>query len=146
VTDPTTNERHARDDAVMAQLRANAGKLDTGGTLVILTIRGAVTGRAREKTLCVREDGPDLVVAASAGGQPRHPRWYTNLVANPELTVEYLGETYAAVASTVPNGPERDRLVAMLSAEIVDLYAYQDRCRDTRQIPIVRLRRGGGDG
>jgi hypothetical protein len=28
-----------------------------------------------------------------------------------------------------------------MSAEIPGLYEYQDKCRDTRQIPIVRLRR-----
>jgi hypothetical protein len=29
----------------------------------------------------------------------------------------------------------------LLSEEITGLYGYQDRCRDARQIPIVRLRR-----
>jgi deazaflavin-dependent oxidoreductase (nitroreductase family) len=91
--------------------------------------------------VCVREDGPDLVIAASAGGQPRHPQWYQSLVAHPEITVEYLGESYPAVASTVANGLDRDRLFHMLSEEIVGLYEYQDRCRDSRQIPLIRLRR-----
>jgi deazaflavin-dependent oxidoreductase (nitroreductase family) len=125
----------------MADLRAHGGKTTSGQTLVILTITGAKSGRQRDKPVCVREDGADLVIAASAGGQYAHPQWYSNLVAHPELTVEYLGESYPATASTVANGPDRDRLFQMLSEEITDLYGYQDRCRDSRQIPVVRLQR-----
>jgi deazaflavin-dependent oxidoreductase (nitroreductase family) len=136
---PTTDERHARDQAVMAELRSHGGKTAGGQTLVILIITGAKTGNQLQKPVCVRPDGVDLVVAASAGGQAKHPLWYRNLVANPTLTVEYLGDSYPATASTVPNDRERDRLFEMLSEEITGLYGYQDRCRDTRQIPIIRL-------
>jgi len=135
----TPEERDARDSAVMAQLRANDGRTDSGQVLVILAIKGKVSGTVRHKPVCVCEDGADLVVAASAGGQPRHPQWYSNLMAHPEVGVEYLGRSFEATASTVPNGPERDRLFEAMSAEITDLYGYQDRCRETRQIPIVRL-------
>ena len=89
--DPTLSERMARDEAVMTELRANRGRTESGHILVILTITGARTDTRRDKPVCVREDGDDLVVAGSAGGQARHPQWYLNLVANPQLTVEYLG-------------------------------------------------------
>ena len=139
--DPAVSERNARNELVMAELREQGGRTAAGQALVILITTGARTGRAHYKPVCVREDGTDLVIAASAGGQPRHPQWYQNLMARPQITVEYLGESYPAVASTVPNGADRDRLVQMLSEEITGLYEYQDRCRDSRQIPIVRLRR-----
>jgi deazaflavin-dependent oxidoreductase (nitroreductase family) len=125
----------------MSELRRNGGRLGSGQTLVILTITGARSGQQHEKPVCVREDGPDLVVAASAGGHRLHPQWYHNLVVNPELTAEYLGERFAARASTTLNSPDRDRLFQMMSEEIVGLYGYQDRCRDSRQIPIIRLTR-----
>jgi len=123
----------------MAELSTHGGKTKQGRVLVILALRGAKTGREQHKPVCVREDGPDLVVAASAGGQPDHPQWYRNLCARPEICVEYLGESRSVVASTVPNGLDRDRLFQLLSEEIAGLYEYQDRCRDSRQIPIVRL-------
>jgi deazaflavin-dependent oxidoreductase (nitroreductase family) len=126
---------------MIAQLRANGGRTDDGLVLVILETVGATTGRKHLKPVCVREDGSDLVVAATAGGQARHPQWYPNLVAHPEIRVEYLGESFTARASTVPNSPDRDRLVQMMSREIPGIYGYQDRCRDRRQIPIVRLER-----
>jgi deazaflavin-dependent oxidoreductase (nitroreductase family) len=139
--DLAVDERHARDEAVMAELRAAGGTSSAGQVLVILGITGAKSGRRIYKPMCVREDGADLVVAASAGGQPSHPQWYRNLVANPEVTVEYLGDSFQATAGVVLNSTDRDRLFELLSEEIIGLYSYQDRCRDTRQIPIVRLRR-----
>jgi deazaflavin-dependent oxidoreductase (nitroreductase family) len=139
--DISLDERHARDEAVMAELRANGGTTSSGQVLVILGITGARSGRRLHKPMCVREDGTDLVVAASAGGQPRHPQWYGNIVVSPEVTVEYLGESFEASATVVPNSTDRDRLFQLLSEEISGLYGYQDRCRDARQIPIVRLRR-----
>ena len=125
----------------MAELRTYGGRTASGQVLIILTITGTKTGRTHDKPVCVCEDGPDLIVAASAGGQPSHPQWYRNLVAHPNLTVEYLGRSFPAMAVTVPNSPDRDRLFQLMSKEITGLYGYQDRCRDTRQIPIVRLRR-----
>src|SRR5262245_27605328 len=129
MSDLTVAERHTRDHAIMAELRSHGGRLQSGQTLVILTITGAQSGQKHEKPVCVREDGPDLVVAASAGGQRVHPQWYHNLVVNPEMTVEYLGKTFPARATTEANGPDRDRLFQMMSEEIVGLYGYQDRCR-----------------
>jgi deazaflavin-dependent oxidoreductase (nitroreductase family) len=139
--DPTAAERNAHNDEVMAELRAHDGRTARGQVLVILTITGARTGRTYDKPVCVREDGADLIVAASAGGQPGHPLWYRNLVAHPGLTADYLGQSFTVEAATVANSADRDRLFQMMSAEIPGLYEYQDKCRDTRQIPIVRLRR-----
>jgi deazaflavin-dependent oxidoreductase (nitroreductase family) len=125
----------------MAELRAHGGRTASGQVLVILAITGAKTGRTYYKPVCVREDGPDLIIAASAGGQPAHPQWYRNLVAHPELTAEYLGQVFPVLAATVPNSPDRDRLFHLMSEEITGLYSYQDKCRDTRQIPVIRLSR-----
>ena len=138
---PTTAERHARDQAMMADLRAHGGRTSAGQVLVILTVVGAKTGKRRDLPVSVSEDGTDLIVAASAGGQAAHPQWYRDLLAHPEIDVEYLGESFAATATTVENGPERDRLFQQMAEKIIGLNSYQDRCRDTRQIPVIRIRR-----
>jgi deazaflavin-dependent oxidoreductase (nitroreductase family) len=132
-------ERHQRDETMISELRANGGRNNDGAVLVILETVGEKTGHKHLKPVCVREDGPDLVVAATAGGQRKHPQWYPNLVAHPEIRVEYLGESYVVLAQTEPNSLERDRLFEMMSREIPGIYSYQDRCREFRQIPIVRL-------
>jgi deazaflavin-dependent oxidoreductase (nitroreductase family) len=130
--------------AIIADYRARGGQSEPGTMpLVLLTTTGARSGRPHTIPVAVREDGPDLVVAGSRGGLPEHPQWYRNLLANPELTVEYLGTTYQAQATTVTNGPDRDRLFAMMAEVIPGLYRYQDRCRNQRQIPIMRITRLG---
>ena len=106
ITDPSSLDRRTRDEAVINEMRANGGRRPEGGyPLVLLTTTGAVSGRQHTKPVCVREDGDDLVVAGTVGGQPRHPQWYRNLVAHPELTVEYLGESYPPAPRRSPTVP-----------------------------------------
>lgn len=66
---------------------------DEGGTLqgqpcVILTTRGRRTGKLRKTPLMRVEHNGTYAVVASLGGAPRHPVWYHNLIANPDVTVQ----------------------------------------------------------
>jgi len=130
--------------AVVEAYRARGGN-EAGATtpLVILTTRGAQTGNDHVTPVAVQPDGDRLIVAGSMGGLPHHPQWYRNLLADPTLVVEYEGETYPAQASTVPDGPERDRLFTLMNQVIPDLDKYQERAKATRQIPIIVLEREG---
>jgi deazaflavin-dependent oxidoreductase (nitroreductase family) len=59
-----------------------------GKPVVILTTRGAKTGKLRKTPLMRVEHDGAYAVVASMGGAPKHPVWYHNLVANPEVTVQ----------------------------------------------------------
>lgn len=131
------DERHARNQAVIDQLRANGGKHDTM-TLLILTTTGAKSGKPFTTPLAYQRDGDRLLVFASKAGDPRHPDWYVNLVANPEVTVEADGETFEARATTLV-GEERDRFYAKQVAESPVFGDYEK--RTTRVIPVVALTR-----
>jgi deazaflavin-dependent oxidoreductase (nitroreductase family) len=133
--------RQVRDAAVIADLRAHSGRTSDGRVLVILSTTGSKTGLTYQNPVCVCEDADDLVVAASAAGQPKHPQWFRNAVAHPRVGVEYLGQSWVTEASVEPNSLHRNDLFQRLHQEIGGLYGYQDRCREDRQIPIVRLRR-----
>jgi deazaflavin-dependent oxidoreductase (nitroreductase family) len=128
---------------VIERFRQTGGKpaQEGGMPLVLLTTTGAKSGNPHTTPVCVREDGGALIVAGTKGGRPTPPQWYRNLQANPELTVEYLGDTYRATATTVPNSADRDRLFEMMNEVIPGMYGYQDRCAEHRQIPIIRLER-----
>src|SRR5438874_147032 len=103
------NDRYARNRKVIEEFRANAGKVQSGLPLLLLTTTGAKTGRQRTTPVAYLADGDRVVVFASKGGGPTSPDWYHNLVANASVTVEVGGETYAARA-VVASGEERDRL------------------------------------
>jgi deazaflavin-dependent oxidoreductase (nitroreductase family) len=137
---PSVDDIRERNAKIIVEHRANGGKPADGGMpLVLITTTGAKSGNEHTTPVCVREDGADLVVAGSMGGLRKHPQWYRNLQAHPELTVEYLGDTYRARAELVPNSQDRNRLFDMMSEVIIGLYAYQDRAAEHRQIPIIRL-------
>jgi deazaflavin-dependent oxidoreductase (nitroreductase family) len=106
---------------------------------VLLTTTGAQSGNPHTTPVCVQEDGNRPIVAGTMGGRRIHPQWYKNLLANPELTVEYRGNVYRARATTVANSPDRDALFARMSEVIPGMYGYQDRAAPFRQIPIVAL-------
>ncbi|HEY0473140.1 MAG TPA: nitroreductase/quinone reductase family protein [Kribbella sp.] len=58
-----------------------------------------------------------VLVVGSAGGGPKHPDWYHNLVANPQVTVETGIFTYEAVALVLRDA-ERDEIFARLVEQI----------------------------
>src|SRR5262245_49630052 len=85
----------------IAVFRATSGKIGGsmfGGKILLLTTKGAKSGRERTVPVMFFEDGGNRVVIASAGGSPAHPAWFKNLSAHPDVTVEVPGKKYQARA------------------------------------------------
>lgn len=108
--------------------------------LVLLTTTGARTGERRTTPMMFHRDGDRLLVIASNVGAPRHPHWYTNLVADPHVTVEVGDETYEAIA-TPASGAEYERLWSMIT-ELYPFFADHQK-KTERTIPIVMITRAG---
>jgi deazaflavin-dependent oxidoreductase (nitroreductase family) len=138
-TPSTPLDMRERNKKVIPRYRESSGMGEGMEYLVLLGTTGASSGKTHLTPVCVQQEGDDLIVAASMGGVPANPQWYDNLLADPELTIEFRGRTYRARATTVANGPERDALFARMSEVIPGLYGYQDRAAPFRQIPIIRL-------
>lgn len=102
-----------------------------------LTTTGRRSGQPRTVLLTVPVQRDDsYVFVASKGGDDRHPDWYRNLVANPEVTVEAVdgGEAMTLTARTASVEEK-----AELWPEIVEAYkGYQGYQEGTdRDIPVV---------
>lgn len=108
-------------------------------SLLLLTTRGARTGRERVTPLNFSRDGDRYIVMASKGGSPTHPDWFHNLVAHPTVTVEADGERFTAQAK-VSAGSERQRLVKIHSTAMPFFGAYERRVKK-REIPVIALER-----
>jgi deazaflavin-dependent oxidoreductase (nitroreductase family) len=126
---------------VIDEFRANNGRVGgmfEGARLLLLTTTGARTGTPHTTPLGYLPDGGDRVlVIASAGGSPRHPDWYLNVVAHPQVTVESGAFIYQARA-VVLEGEERDRSFAR-AVEMERGWAdYQEKA-GTRLLPVVAL-------
>ena len=79
-----------------------------------------------------------ILKVGSRGGAPRHPQWYLNLVANPEVEVQVLADKFKARARPA-EGEEKARLWQIMAAIWPAYDEYQK--RTTRQIPLVVLER-----
>jgi deazaflavin-dependent oxidoreductase (nitroreductase family) len=124
---------------IIDEFRANGGRVGgpfEGGRLLLLTTVGARSGTPHTTPVGYLPDGDRVLVIASAAGAPKHPDWFHNLVANPEVTVEDGVFTYQARA-VVLTGTERDRLFARAVEADPGWAAYQ--AKTSRVIPVVAL-------
>jgi deazaflavin-dependent oxidoreductase (nitroreductase family) len=52
------------------------------------------------------KDGDNLLIVASKGGHPKHPEWYLNLVANPDVVVQ-MGRKKSAMRAVTATEDEK---------------------------------------
>ncbi len=114
------------------------GHIWRGVPSLLLTTRGRKSGELRRQALIYGRDGDRYLVVASIGGAPKHPAWYVNLVANPEVEVQVGAEIFRAIARTAPPD-EKSRLWETMTGIFPNYIAYQ--AKTTRQIPVVILER-----
>jgi len=133
--------RNEFNQNIIAEFRANAGKVGgpfAGAPMALLTTKGAKSGQPHITPLVHLADEGRVVVFASMGGAPKHPQWFRNVLANPDVEVEVGTEKYAAKAR-VAAGKERDELFAKQVALIPTFGEYQQ--KTSRVIPVVVLER-----
>jgi deazaflavin-dependent oxidoreductase (nitroreductase family) len=109
-----------------------------GTTTLLLTTKGRKSGEPREHPLIYQRDGDNHVVVASKGGADEHPLWYQNLVEDPNVEVQVLGDRFKARARTA-TAEERERLWPVMTAAWPAYDEYQE--KTDREIPVVILER-----
>jgi deazaflavin-dependent oxidoreductase (nitroreductase family) len=131
------------NQTIIEEFRANKGVVGggfAGAPVVLLHTTGAKSGSARVNPLVsLPQDDGTFYVFASKGGAPTSPDWYHNLVAHPEVTVEFGTETFEATATPV-TGPDRDRIYAEQVALNPGFGEYEVNAAP-RVIPVVLLTR-----
>jgi deazaflavin-dependent oxidoreductase (nitroreductase family) len=128
--------------SIIEEVRANHGKVGgpfEGAPIVLLTTTGARSGQTRVNPLATLVADDTLYVFGSKGGSPRHPDWYYNVVAHPDVVVEYGDERFDAVARVL-TGAERDRVFSVQTERMPGFADYEQQTGG-RVIPVVELRR-----
>ncbi|HVY96174.1 MAG TPA: nitroreductase family deazaflavin-dependent oxidoreductase [Solirubrobacterales bacterium] len=109
-----------------------------GTQTLLLTTKGRRSGEPRTTPLIYGRDGDSYLIVASKGGSPEPPAWYLNLVEEPEVEVQVLGDRFKARARTA--GPdEKPALWEKMVAEWPSYDEYQEKTE--REIPVVVLDR-----
>ncbi|MFD5097542.1 nitroreductase family deazaflavin-dependent oxidoreductase [Streptomyces albidochromogenes] len=101
---------------------------------LLLTTRGRRSGLLRRTALAYVRDGDAYVLTASNAGGDRHPAWYLNLLATPEVTLQVGAATFPATARPATEA-ESARLWPAVVAAMPSYAAY--RTGTTREIPVV---------
>ena len=114
-----------------------------GDHVLLLTAKGAKSGDAITTPLVYGREGDHYILVASKGGAPKHPMWFGNIKANPEVEVEVANahgtEKFKARAQAVDSRAERDRLYEEMIKIWPSFADYQT--RTDRLIPVVILER-----
>ncbi|MGW1344744.1 nitroreductase family deazaflavin-dependent oxidoreductase [Kribbella sp. NPDC002412] len=123
-------------------VRTQVEKVEAAGTtevvdimgmrVVLLTMRGAKSGKIRKVPLMRVEHNGVYAAVASLGGAPKNPVWYYNLKADPKLTLQDGEVTKEYVAREI-EGAEYDEWWERSVAAYPPYAEYQT--KTTRKIP-----------
>ncbi|GAB3440892.1 nitroreductase/quinone reductase family protein [Streptomonospora sediminis] len=124
--------------SVLAVSGGRAGWRLSGMPAIRLTTTGRKSGEPRSVLLTSPvQEGTTLVIVASRGGDDRHPAWFLNLRANPEVAVSYQGGPTRTMQARVATADERSRLWPRAVTAFKPYAGYQ--AKTEREIPLVLL-------
>ncbi|WP_385625898.1 nitroreductase family deazaflavin-dependent oxidoreductase (plasmid) [Streptomyces sp. P8-A8] len=112
-----------------------------GMPVIILTTRGAKSGKIRKTPLMRVEHDGKYAVVASQGGAPKHPVWYHNIVADPRVELQD-GPLRQDMNAREATGEEKDLWWARAVEAFPDYADYQ--LKTDRQIPVFVLEPAAG--
>jgi len=119
-------------------MRLTRGRFGMALTLptALLETRGARSGERRRNAILYFHDGDRVTIVASRAGDSRHPGWFHNLLANPDVTFGGIPMR----ATVVADEAERERLWALADRGFAPYEIYRrDAAKAGRTIPIVQL-------
>ena len=107
-----------------------------GRPVVVLSTCGLRTGLLRKTPLMRVEHGGSYAAVASMAGAARHPAWYRNALAEPQVQLQD-GLTVHRLLARELTGAERSRWWSRACGVFPSYAAYQSRA--DRQIPVLLL-------
>lgn len=138
---PSDLQLKAMNAVHKTMLTLSFGKLGwkTAGMPVLkLTTVGRKSGEARTVMLTSPvQVGDTIVIVASKGGEDHHPAWYLNMLAQPEVQVEWKGDAAKTMIATTASAAEKAELWPKIVAAYKGYAGYQKRTE--RDIPLVFL-------
>ncbi|MEH6621838.1 MAG: nitroreductase family deazaflavin-dependent oxidoreductase [Dietzia maris] len=100
----------------------------------LVTTTGRKSGEPRTVPLLHLPDGDRVLLVASQGGLPKHPQWYYNVLADPNVTVQ-VGRRRRAMTAREATQSERAELWPRLVERYADFADYQ--ANTSRIIPVI---------
>jgi deazaflavin-dependent oxidoreductase (nitroreductase family) len=136
--EPNTWDVAAKQVELYESSGGTEGTTLRGAPCVILWTRGRKSGAVRKAPLMRVEHEGRYAVVASLGGDPKHPVWYLNLLADPEVSLQD-GPVLADYTAREVTGEEKAEWWARATAVWPNYDDYQ--AKTSREIPVVVLER-----
>ncbi|MCD0448109.1 nitroreductase family deazaflavin-dependent oxidoreductase [Actinocorallia sp. API 0066] len=133
---PSPHAQAAEQVELYERTGGKEGNTMRGKPVVILTTRGAKTGKIRKTPLMRVTDGTRYAVVASLGGAPKNPVWYHNVVAEPRVLLQD-GPEPKEYTARIAEGLERDQWWQLAVEAWPDYAEYQKKTE--RKIPVFVL-------
>ena len=108
---------------------------ETGLPVIIVTMRGARSGKVRKIALMRVEHDGEYALIASKGGAPSNPEWYANLIAHPSEVAIQDGPAPFDVVVREVEGDERAEWWDRAVAAFAPYAGYQENTE--RLIPVL---------
>lgn len=86
--EPSTSDWARKQAELLEESGGTQGTSMNGMPVVLLTTKGNKTGKLRKTPLMRVEHDGEYAVVASLGGAPKHPVWYYNVVADPNVELQ----------------------------------------------------------
>lgn len=106
--------------------------------VVVITSKGARSGKLRKNPVMRVEHDGVYAAVASKGGAPEHPTWYHNFLAHPEVDLQDGGEKHT-YRVRVAEGAERAQWWDRAVEQYAPYAEYQE--KTDREIPVFLLER-----
>lgn len=106
--------------------------------IVVITSRGAKSGKLRKNPVMRVEHDGVYAAVASYGGSPQHPVWYHNFVAHPEVELQDGPEPHL-FRVRIAEGEEREVWWKRAVEQYAPYASYQE--KTDREIPVFLLER-----
>ncbi|QIZ01125.1 nitroreductase family deazaflavin-dependent oxidoreductase [Streptomyces sp. S1D4-11] len=134
--EPSPSERVRRQVELYERTDGVEGGTLEGKPVVIVTSKGAKSGKIRKTPVMRIKQGDTYVVVASAAGATSHPAWYHNLKANPLVRLQDGAQVREMTAHEV-YGAEKSHWWTVADAHWPHFPEYRDKAN--REIPILIL-------
>ncbi len=134
--EPSPSDRARKQVEEYESSGGTRGNTMIGLPVVILTTKGAKTGKIRKTPLMRVEHGGEYTVVASLGGAPKHPVWYYNVKSHPEVELQD-GPTKQDMVAREVTGDERAKWWEIAVDAFPNYAEYQK--KTDREIPVFVL-------
>ncbi len=105
-----------------------------GGEVCLVSMTGAKSGKTKEIPLMYVPYKDGVILVASMAGAPKHPTWYYNLLAHPDIEVTVRG-THMQLVARQATAPEKAEVWPLCCEHYRAFELYQR--RTSRNIPVL---------